>query len=182
MSDQGTQGLLSPWLRRRRMNAAGPWLAGSVFDFGCGSGALAQFVPAADYSGYDIDAQSLARARVLHPQHRFLDVLPQIRAFDTVVSLAVIEHCKDAGGFLRQLAALARPGGRIVLTTPHPSFEFVHDFGSRVGIFSHAASEEHETLLDRNALFDLARTGRLGIVHYRRFLCGANQLIVLQCP
>lgn len=181
MSDQGTQGLLSPWLRRRRMNAVRPWLAGSVFDFGCGSGALAEFVPAADYSGYDIDAQSLAQARVLHPHHRFFDVPTQIPA-DTVVSLAVIEHCKDAGGFLRRLAALAKPGGRIALTTPHPAFEFVHDLGSRIGIFSHDASEEHEVLLDRNALSDLARAERLEIVHYRRFLFGANQLIVLRRP
>jgi 2-polyprenyl-3-methyl-5-hydroxy-6-metoxy-1,4-benzoquinol methylase len=180
MSDQGTQGLLSPWLRRRRLDAVRPWLTGSVFDFGCGSGALASFVSAADYCGFDIDAQSLAKARALHPGHRFVDQRPQASSFDTVVSLAVIEHCKDADGFLRQLVALTRSGGHIALTTPHPAFEFAHDFGSRIGAFSHDASEEHEVLLDRKALFGLAETQRLKVVRYQRFLFGANQLIVLE--
>lgn len=180
MSDQGTQGLLSPFLRRQRINAARPWLAGSVLDFGCGSGALAEFVPAADYTGFDIDPQSLANAGALFPAHHFLHELPQTDKFDTVVSLAVIEHCKDTNGFLRQLLGFTRAGGRIVLTTPHPAFEFAHDFGSRIGVFSHAASEEHEAMLDRKALYALAANQRLEVVNYRRFLFGANQLIVMQ--
>ena len=180
MSDQGAQGLLSPFLRRQRLAAVRPWLQGSVFDFGCGSGALAQYVAAGDYCGYDIDAISLARARASQPQHRFIDSQPAEGAFDTVVSLAVIEHCEDPSGFLAQLVALARPGGRIALTTPHPAFEFVHDFGSRIGMFSHDASEEHEALLDRKALHALAAAQRLDVLCYRRFLFGANQLIVLQ--
>jgi 2-polyprenyl-3-methyl-5-hydroxy-6-metoxy-1,4-benzoquinol methylase len=180
MSDQATQGVLSPYLRHQRTRAVRPWLVGSVFDFGCGSGALADLVPAADYSGYDIDAQSLASARALHPQHRFFDAPPRTGAFDTVVSHAVIEHCSDPSAFLGQLVALARPGGRIALTTPHPAFEFAHDLGSRLGIFSHDASEEHEALLDRDALCGLARDQQLEVVRYRRFLFGANQLIVLQ--
>jgi 2-polyprenyl-3-methyl-5-hydroxy-6-metoxy-1,4-benzoquinol methylase len=182
MSDQGTQGLLSPFLRRQRLAAVQPWLQGSVLDFGCGSGALAQYVSAADYCGYDIDATSLANARTLHPEHRFIDAQPADGAFDTVVSLAVIEHCKDPGAFLRQLVALTRPGGRVALTTPHPAFEFAHDFGSRVGVFSHDASEEHEALLDRKALHALAASQRLEVLRYQRFLFGANQLIVLQRP
>lgn len=180
MADQGTQGLLSPFLRRQRLAAVRPWLHGSVLDFGCGSGALAECVSAADYCGYDIDAQSLANARALHPQHRFTDAQPTEGAFDTVVSLAVIEHCKDPGTFLRQLVVLARPGGRIALTTPHPAFEFVHDIGSRIGMFSHDASEEHEALLDRKALHELAASQQLEVLRYQRFLFGANQLIVLQ--
>ncbi|HEX7769798.1 MAG TPA: class I SAM-dependent methyltransferase [Dokdonella sp.] len=182
MSDQATQGRLSPFLRRRRLEAARPWLRGKVFDFGCGSGALAGLVEADDYCGFDTDATSLARARASHPRHRFVDAPPEGAAFDTVVSLAVIEHCKDPAEFLRGLVALARPGARVVVTTPHPAFEFIHDLGARAGLFSHDASEEHEALLDRKALHDLASAQGLPVLAYRRFLFGANQLFVLQRP
>lgn len=164
------------------MAAVRPWLQGSVFDFGCGSGALSQYVDAAGYCGYDIDAASLARARALYPQHRFVGVQPDAEQFDTVVSLAVIEHCDDPAAFLAHLAALARPGGRVALTTPHPAFEFIHDLGARIGMFSRDASEEHEALLDRKALHALAAGLGLPVLQYRRFLFGANQLIVLQRP
>lgn len=180
MSDQGTQGLLSPFLRRRRIAAARPWLRGRVFDFGCGSGALAALVRSEDYCGYDIDAVSLAAARNAYPRHRFVEAAPATGEWDTVVSLAVIEHSKDPDAFLRGLVALARPGGRIVLTTPHPAYESIHDLGARLGVFSHDASEEHEALLDREALHGLARRQGLAIVLYRRFLFGANQLLVLE--
>ena len=180
MSDQGNQGLLSPYLRQRRMRAVQPWLLGAVLDVGCGSGALAAYCAEDTYCGYDIDAQSLAIARAQHSRHRFVDALPSNRTFDTVVSLAVIEHCKDPAEFLRMLTALTASGGRIAVTTPHPAFEFFHDFGSRIGIFSHDASEEHEVLLDHDALRELAATQGLRIVCYQRFLFGANQLIVME--
>lgn len=182
MSDQGAQGLFSPFLRRQRMAAVRPWLQGSIFDFGCGSGALARYVDAAEYCGYDIDATSLVRARSLHPRHRFVEAPPDVDRFDTVVSLAVIEHYDDPAAFLARLVALARPGGRIALTTPHPAYEFIHDAGARIGLFSRDASEEHEALLDKKALHALAATQGLRVLQYRRFLFGANQLIVLRRP
>ena len=43
--------------------------------------------------------------------------------FDTIVSLAVIEHAPDPKGFLMELAGRLEKGGRIVLTTPHPLSE-----------------------------------------------------------
>ncbi|HEU4663604.1 MAG TPA: methyltransferase domain-containing protein [Dokdonella sp.] len=182
MSDQGTQGLLSPFLRRRRVHAVEPWLCGRVLDYGCGSGALAAHVAAADYVGFDVDGEALAIARRLHPDHRFLAAVPERERFDTVACLAVIEHVAQPEAFLRELAGMVRPGGCVVLTTPHPSYEFIHDLGARLGVFSRDASEEHETLLDGAALRSLAQQQRLEVVAYRRFLCGANQLFVARRP
>ena len=62
MADQGNEGLLSPWLWRKRVAAAFPHLRGKVLDIGCGSGALAEHVTAESYTGVDIDRDSLAIA------------------------------------------------------------------------------------------------------------------------
>ncbi len=180
MSDQGTQGLLSPFLRNRRLAAAKPFLKGRVFDYGCGSGALASLVSSDHYTGFDTDPVSIKLARGLHPQHDFLDAAPAQGAYDCVVSLAVIEHLPDPKGFLSQLARLANDNGRIVISTPNPVFDFAHDLGSKIGLFSHDASEEHVSLLNRKELFALASELKLHVVCYKRFLMGANQLLVLQ--
>jgi hypothetical protein len=71
------------------------------------------------------------------------------------------------------------PSGRIVLTTPHPSFEWVHTLGARLGLFSQEAHEDHEHLIDAAGIAELAGRMSLRVVKAKRFLLGANQLFVL---
>lgn len=182
MADQGGEGLLSPYLRRRRLEAVRPFLRGRVLDFGCGSGALAQLVPADRYLGVEVDAVSLRLARSKFPGHRFVDALPVPAEgmFDTVVLLAVIEHVAEPVACLRALAARLAPAdeARLVLTTPHPWSDRIHDAGSALGLFSRHANEEHEQLLDRRRLADVGRAAGLRLVAYRRFLGMLNQLAI----
>ena len=185
MADQGAEGLLSPWLRRKRIAAALPHLRGKVLDVGCGSGALANHVSANRYTGVDIDRDSLAIANAAYPEHEFRDTLPGAEAsFDTIVSLAVIEHVPDPAGFIASLAKRLGPGPdcRIVITTPRPSVDWVHTAGSAIGLFSGHASEEHEELLDRPELEQVARDSGLELETYHRFLFGANQLAIFRRP
>ena len=165
------------------MAAARPYLTGRVLDIGCGVGALAAHVPAGCYIGVDIDADALAMARESQPNHTFLETLPsEDQRFDTIVLLAVIEHVASPDGFLRSLAArLSTEGvGRIVLTTPRPAADRIHTAGAAVGLFSSHASEEHETLLGRADLEQLAPACGLTLERYQRFLFGVNQLAVYQ--
>jgi len=67
---------------------------------------------------------------------------------------------------------------RIVLATPHPSMIWVHSVGAAIGLFSKHANEEHQALLGFGKLKGLGEKLGLGIQVYRRFLYGANQLIV----
>ena len=183
MADQGAEGLLSPYLRKQRLKAAVPHVNGRVLDVGCGSGAMADLVPADRYIGVDVDDDSITEARRRHPQHHFQAMLPPAEpAFDTIVSLAVIEHVKDPGEFLRDLALRLLPGSQscIVLTTPHPAVDWVHTIGASVGLFSRHASEEHEQLLAQGSLTALADECGLKLNTYRRFLLGANQLAVFR--
>lgn len=181
MADQGSEGLLSPFLRDQRIRAARPYLNGKVLDIGCGSGALADSVDATNYIGADIDAASISVARAKYPNHRFEQTLelPQGK-YDSIVALAVIEHVPDPSQFLATLlkSLTSGPDARIICTTPHPSMDWIHFLGSRVGIFSHSANEEHEELLDRRRLDQIGRDAGLHLVNYTRFLFGANQLAV----
>lgn len=181
MPDQ-ISGLLSPWLRRRRLNAVQPLLRGKVLDIGCGVGALAADCRPDSYLGVDIDEESLELARRSHPGFRFQKGLPEIGSFDTVVLLAVIEHIPDPADLLRHLRALLGPEGRILLTTPNPCVEGVHAFGARLGLFSKEAREEHERLYDAASMRALAERSGLLVREERRFLLGANQLFVLGLP
>jgi len=162
-----------------RVRAALPHVRGSVLDHGCGFGALAPYVPPARYLGFDINEGSLEDARARNPSHRFTSELPVDTTFDTVVSMAVIEHVDNPAAYLRELTALVGDGGRVVLTTPRPSWNGVYALGARLGLFSATANEEH-SLVGKAAITEASLTAGLRVVHFESFLAGANQLAVLQ--
>lgn len=183
MADQGSEGLLSPWLRRARFNAVKSYLKGNILDFGCGTGHLASFIQPSCYLGVEIDSVSLRKARSNYPAHTFASSLDGVvRYFDTIVSLAVIEHVSDPVRFLTELKSRLATSQEacLVITTPHPSFDWVHDTGAAFGLFSRHANEEHEELLNQDRLLDTARQCGLSLSLYERFLLGANQLAVFR--
>ena len=179
MTDQGSEGLFSPYLRRKRIDKARPFLSGRVLDVGCGTGALAAFVPAEGYFGMEPDDFSLDLAQKSFPGHSFSKTLPDDQYYDVIVALAVIEHIPDPANWLAVMAQKLVVGGIVVLTTPHPAMEWIHTLGAKLGIFSAHAKEQHETLLDADAMSDIACKADLRVTRYVRFLWGCNQLFVL---
>ncbi len=182
MADQAG-GKLSPYLRKRRIAAALPHLSGRVLDYGCGVGALADIIPSGRYAGVDADVESLDIAKKLHPAHRFYrpdDEELEDGAFDTIALLAVLEHIDDRTAFLRGLGALLAGAGKIVLTTPGPLAGPVHAAGSRMGLFSREAAEEHGKLVGFAEMERLARAAGFHVTLKKRFLLGMNQLFVLE--
>lgn len=182
MSDQVT-GLLSPWLRRRRLAAVRRHLSGRVLDFGCGTGAMTDLVDPGRYVGFDADAASVDEARRQHPGFSFTSQLDEVPGqFDTIVLLAVIEHLHEPEKVVGELVARLQPGGRLVATTPHPRFEWLHELGAKLGIVSQEAAHEHDTLYDRGMLATLFSDSGLQLESYRRLLGGLNQLAVARRP
>jgi SAM-dependent methyltransferase len=179
MTDQASQGLLSPFLQRARLRAALPFVSGDTLDIGCGNGALAAFLPPERYYGYDPSRDVVAVAVNRFPRHKFSCSLPASGTFETITALAVIEHINNPVEALYVWRLHLKEKGRIVLTTPHRSYAFIHEAGSSIGIFSHAAAEEHHTMFDRAAIEKLACLAGLRLDVYRRFLAGANQLCIL---
>src|ERR1700730_1664545 len=185
MADQLT-GLLSPLLRSRPITAVRPFLGqGDLLDFGCGTGELAHDVDPSRYVGIDRDADSIAIAKKRFPSHRFLTLdefssAPNQKQFDQVIGLAVIEHVDDPQQWLAWLRTLLKPGGRIILTTPHPSVRWLHELGAAIGLFSREGAREHRELIDRPRMTELAKAIGFRIQHCGRFLLGCNQLFVLE--
>lgn len=183
MADQATEGLLSPWLRKLRINAALPFVYGKTLDYGCGSGALASFLDPEMYVGFDRDDLSISQASQNFPQHNFVLNESSLKdQFDTVIALAVIEHVEKPDEFLRTLSSFLRGNGdgKIIITTPNPCLEFAHDFGAKIGLFSKHASEEHQDLLDKSKLQIEGLKASLDLVHYGQFILGANQIAVFK--
>jgi 2-polyprenyl-3-methyl-5-hydroxy-6-metoxy-1,4-benzoquinol methylase len=178
MADQ-ISGILSPWLRQRRLRMALPHVKGYCLDMGCGVGvASLHFSPTA-YLGVDIDEESIRLARLCYPSHRFLTAVPEPERFDSILLLAVIEHLANPQHFLTDLRSVLVPGGRIVITTPHPAAKWIHEAGARLGLFSQHAAEQHQDFIDKRTMLRMADTAGLRVLHAASFLLGVNQLFVL---
>lgn len=97
-----------------------------ILEVGCADGWVGGYALRngwTDYVGIDI-----AKPPVL-PPHPFIhgditrwrELGLQPKSFDAVIAFEVIEH----GDFYRDFAALLRPGGRLMVTTPVPHMDWV---------------------------------------------------------
>lgn len=120
-------------------------LRGEVLDVGCGRMPYRGLVPATRYVGVDVDtpvARALAAADVFYDG----STLPFGAAtFDGVICSQVLEHVFTPEEFLRELARVLRPGGRLVLTVP-----FVWDEHEQPQDFARYSSFGLRALLERN--------------------------------
>src|SRR5205823_3867061 len=80
----------------------------------------------------------------------------------------------------RRIAAVEPFLGQGMLTTPHPSIRGIHEFGGHIGLFSREAALEHQELINRHRMTQLAETSGFRIKYFRRFLSGCNQIFVLE--
>jgi len=179
MTLQASQGLLSPFLQRKRFEQIIPYLHGSVLDIGSGSGDLCKFCDKSTYVGVEIDKESLMLSSEKYPEYKFQSTFPDNSlVFDTIVASAVIEHIKNPIQFMTTIIKYLHSEGKLIITTPHPIGRYILDFGSRFGIFSYDANEEHEHYLRKSDFKTISSLLNLKICLYKRFLYGFNQVCV----
>ena len=113
--------------RRHILSILARTRATSVLDVGCGDGTLLALARSARpdiavWAGADISAAQVERNRARWTGVDFYAVDIQKtaldRTFDLVLCSEVIEHLDDQPAALRNLSAMIRPGGRLVLTCP----------------------------------------------------------------
>ena len=184
----GLNGALSGFVKGFRIRAASREMgnAKSVLDLGSGLCEILATIPKEmQYVGVERDPWMFERARRLFPERRFHrgDIEDPTFALservDRILLLAVWEHLHDPEALLRRAREWVLPGGRFIGTTPAPATHRILEVGSKVGLLSRHADEEHERLWSFDEIEAIARRSGWTMVRRRRFLFGANQLFVL---
>ncbi len=148
--DPGWLGLLvNPFFFARRglartLREFFPELTGAVLDVGCGRKPYRALVPAATYTGLDMDTPQM---RALGAADLFYDggKFPCADAdFDGVLCSQVLEHVFTPADFLGEIHRVLRPGGRLVLAVP-----FVWDEHEQPQDFARYSSFGVRALLER---------------------------------
>jgi ubiquinone/menaquinone biosynthesis C-methylase UbiE len=142
---------------------------------------VAQACPDAHYCGLELSDGLLWQARQKYPQRDFVHGsmihLPFAQAsFDRVVSLETLEHIPDPLQFLVEVRRVLRTGGRLVLSTPPATAEWMTSLVDFLGM-NHGEgprcflpSEQVKTLLKKADLRLLLHRGTLLIPAGPRFL------------
>jgi SAM-dependent methyltransferase len=178
--------LLSGFATKSRLRAVLPYLHGALLDLGCGFTRLPQLLePGQTYTGVDGWEEALAYNRLSYPQytfhHRDLDreelELGEAR-FDTILMTAVLEHLHRPEHVLGEAKRYLASGGCLVMTTPSPFGDWVHQAGSRLRLFYSEDFVGHVKIFGKGDLTKLAQRTGYRMTVYRRFLFQTNQLIL----
>jgi ubiquinone/menaquinone biosynthesis C-methylase UbiE len=176
--------VLSPFIPRER--------GVKILDVGCGAGHILGEIrhlnPHAALIGLDVSEMAVSRARERMPEARY-DVivdggpfpLPD-RSVDFLFTSEVVEHIYDTENAFREMARVLRPGGRILITTPHHGFiknllivlfnfdRHFNPIGAHVRFFS---KKTLVALLEKNGL------RKLRVGYYGRFYPISHSIYVL---
>jgi 2-polyprenyl-3-methyl-5-hydroxy-6-metoxy-1,4-benzoquinol methylase len=140
--------------------------AGSrVLDFGCSTGRLlSALVGAYQCFGYDVNA-SAARLAASKGITLVSDeaLFRQTEQYDAVLLVDVYEHLTSPTALLRQLSALIRPGGRLVICTGNAGASAVRGDPATFWYFQ---TVEHVVMLTRRHADFLASTIGLDLVQW----------------
>ena len=104
-----------------------------VLDLGCGNGSLCSDLQAGGWQavGVEPDEEGLVIARASHTSVRFhafgvhsdpAELLAREAPFDAVVSTEVVEHLFTPGQLPAYAAAVLKPGGLLIISTPYHGY------------------------------------------------------------
>jgi 2-polyprenyl-3-methyl-5-hydroxy-6-metoxy-1,4-benzoquinol methylase len=182
-------GLLTKRLKKKRMSVLKGLIKGSVLEVGCGYAAVfSHYRENIDsYTGVEMTHKRVKDLRKKYPEADFYkrdldqEELKLNGKYDTILSIAVIEHLFNQKFSFNELVKHLNPGGRIIITTPTPlGNDIVHRFGSMVGLFNNNAHDDHIVVLNKKRFEILAKEFDMKIVEYKTFQLGCNQLVVLE--
>jgi SAM-dependent methyltransferase len=179
-------GFASPFLESIRIKKITSVVkGGDILDYGCGYGKFCEVISFKTYTGVDADNSIISDAK-----ERYSDVKnvtfysidefgARLEQYDVIILSAVIEHVKDPLLILKLLKDHLRCQGKIVITTPTHFGNYLLDLGSKVGIFSRQAFEEHNQILSKKNFEEIAKILNFKVSNYSTFEYGLNQMVVL---
>jgi len=164
----------------------------SILDLGCGKGeiigAIAKINVGASYIGLDVSRTAIDYARQKYPNVKFEKIedgekFPLMdSSVDFIFSSEVIEHIYNTENAFREMSRVLRPGGEVLLTTPHHGliknlilvlFGFDKHFNP---------TSPHVRFFSKKSLFSLLRQSGFEILkhgYYGRFYPVSHSIFVL---
>ncbi|CAN5871839.1 hypothetical protein BH23ACT12_BH23ACT12_00030 [soil metagenome] len=107
-----------------------------VLEVGCGTGDVIAHLRPQEGLGIDLSPEMIVIAQTRHPRLNFAvhDLMGDSLSgtYDFVVAVDVAEHVPDLTRLMVCMASVLAPGGRIVLTTAHPSWRPVLELAERL--------------------------------------------------
>ena len=121
----------------------------SIFDLGCGNGAMAELLRRHRYEvvGVDPSTSGIREAHRAYPDLQLFvgsaydDLAARFGKFQAVLSLEVVEHVYYPRKFAATLFSLVRPGGLAIVSTPY------HGYLKNVGLALSGKLDGHFTAL-----------------------------------
>lgn len=101
--------------------------------------------------------------------------------FDCITMLAVLEHVEQPDALASACAQVLAPGGRVVLTVPHPFVDTLLDALIRLGLADGMSEEEHHGF-DVGSTQPLFEAAGFSLLEASSFQLGLNRLFVFEKP
>lgn len=183
------EGVIASLRIRAALNAIKPSLHDTeILDIGCGS--YPRFLVQAPFHrkvGLDQIASARAEKNIEILQ---VSLATGVRlpfpdsSFSCISSLAVIEHLEPAGlsGLMQEIYRVLKPGGQMVLTTPHGFADGILRVMARLNLVSKEEIEEHKSLFFHRHIHELLLQGGFPApkIKVQGFLLGLNILAVAE--
>jgi len=131
--------------------------ARNLLDVGCGNGELISLIKSRfggiELAGVDLSPEVVGRNRARYPSVKFdvlnIETSSLASQFDLVVSSEVIEHLNDRPKALTNMAAMVRPGGHLLLSSPSGK---LFETERRWGHTTHPTSSELRNFANNSGL------------------------------
>lgn len=176
---------LDYYLQNWRIDVVRPHLRPTdrILDIGSFDGALARRVGKySAYVGIDPEADpsksngDLKLFKGLFPQD-----LPPQEPFDAITMLAILEHIPEdvMAGFARSCSDALKPGGKLLLTVPHPFVDKILDVLMAVKILDGMETEAHHGF-DVSQTPTIFKNAGFEMIAHKRFQLGLNNFYAFQ--
>jgi len=177
---------LDRFLQRWRIAKASAFIPSGarILDIGCGDGALFKQLDRVIGEGVGVDptlATPVKTERYRLLPGYFPDALPDLRPFDTITLLAVVEHipASQQPSFAADCARLLEADGRLLVTVPSPRVDRILGILKNLHLIDGMSLEEHYGF-DPRRTPDVFSVPGLTLVKAATFQLGLNHLFVFK--
>jgi len=177
---------LDRFLQKWRIRVALPFIrqGDRLLDIGCYDRSLIDRALPRISSAVGIDSEIVAsrddRVEILQGSFPTAQLFEE-DSFDCITMLAVLEHVEEPAALAAECQRILVPGGRLILTVPHPAVDLVLDALMFFRLADGMSTEEHHG-------FDVGQTrpifeeAGLEFLRERCFQLGLNRLFVFEKP